>query len=232
MLFRSQQANRFGGLEPDDPRAAQIAAWDKRNGEVESLLPLLSRAPWELRRAGFVVVRCDGGLRRAEDLVALDAEAKAQNMQFASDNSERAFWQPFYVGDARLLQRGDPLYPDKLVPRGTPVFFGAAPAKLEGSGRLQLAEWLTTPGSVQAALVARAAVNRAWQHLFGEALCRTPKELGRLGERFALPVRLPQMAYCLDNAAMIAALAHWRLAAGQTDDLRLAPRAHSAIGRG
>lgn len=43
--------------------------------------------------------------------------------------------------------------------------------------------------------MARAAVNRAWQHLFGEALCRTPKELGRLGEP-------PEMPELIDGLAM------------------------------
>jgi hypothetical protein len=140
-----------------------------------------------LRREDHLIVRCEGGLRRAEDLIPCDSEAKAARMLFASDNPERAFWLPFYIGDARLLLRGDPLYPDALVPRGTPVFFGKSQPVREGSGRLQLADWLTAPGSIQAALVARAAVNRAWQHLFGEALCRTPKELGRLGETPELP---------------------------------------------
>ena len=57
-------------------------------------------------------------------------------------------------------------------------------------------------------------------------------ELERLGAERGIAVRLPAMQYCVDNAAMIAALAHWRLAAGEHDDLRLAPRAHSALGRG
>ncbi|MBU3682944.1 MAG: tRNA (adenosine(37)-N6)-threonylcarbamoyltransferase complex transferase subunit TsaD [Phycisphaerales bacterium] len=56
-------------------------------------------------------------------------------------------------------------------------------------------------------------------------------ELASLGERLGMEVRLPALAYCLDNAAMIAALAHWRLAAGERDDLRLAPSARSALGR-
>lgn len=56
-------------------------------------------------------------------------------------------------------------------------------------------------------------------------------ELASLGERLGMEVRLPTLAYCLDNAAMIAALAHWRLAAGERDDLRLAPSARSALGR-
>lgn len=60
---------------------------------------------------------------------------------------------------------------------------------------------------------------------------RMRAELASLGERLGMEVRLPALAYCLDNAAMIAALAHWRLAAGERDDLRLAPSARSALGR-
>jgi N6-L-threonylcarbamoyladenine synthase len=60
---------------------------------------------------------------------------------------------------------------------------------------------------------------------------RLRAELASLGERLGMEVRLPALAYCLDNAAMIAALAHWRLAAGERDDLRLAPSARSALGR-
>ena len=56
-------------------------------------------------------------------------------------------------------------------------------------------------------------------------------ELARFGTERSIEVRLPALAYCLDNAAMIAALAHWRHAAGERDDLRLAPRAHSSLGR-
>ncbi|MFM1935116.1 MAG: t(6)A37 threonylcarbamoyladenosine biosynthesis protein [Planctomycetota bacterium] len=56
-------------------------------------------------------------------------------------------------------------------------------------------------------------------------------EIERFGTRHGLTVRLPQRAYCLDNAAMIAALAHWRMARGERDDLRLAPSARSTIGR-
>jgi N6-L-threonylcarbamoyladenine synthase len=41
------------------------------------------------------------------------------------------------------------------------------------------------------------------------------------GAEHDIDVRLPKMSYCLDNAAMIAGLAHWRLAAGECDGLDL-----------
>ena len=58
------------------------------------------------------------------------------------------------------------------------------------------------------------------------------RELARFGEARGLEVRLPELAYCLDNAAMIAALAHWRHAAGERDPLTLAPQPQSTLGRG
>ena len=62
------------------------------------------------------------------------------------------------------------------------------------------------------------------RHLRGELL--------RLAAARGIELRLPAIEHCLDNAAMIAALAHWRLAAGQVDDLLLAPQPQSALGHG
>lgn len=47
------------------------------------------------------------------------------------------------------------------------------------------------------------------------------KRATELGQRRGLAVHIPAMAYCLDNAAMIAGLAHHRLVAGQADSLDL-----------
>jgi hypothetical protein len=159
--------HRFGSYLKTDPEVAEMAAWDDRVIEIQAELDQLQTRQ--------LIVRCEGGLRRAEDLEPFESEAKAD---------KRAFYPelvPAYFGDARLLRRGDVLEPDRLVPRGFPTFFGGGSPDVTGSGRLELADWLTEPDSIQAALVARAAVNRAWGRLFGEALCRTPKELGRLG---------------------------------------------------
>lgn len=56
-------------------------------------------------------------------------------------------------------------------------------------------------------------------------------ELQRFARTRGLDLRLPAFEYCLDNAAMIAALAHWRHAAGEHDSLDLGPQPHSALGR-
>lgn len=55
-------------------------------------------------------------------------------------------------------------------------------------------------------------------------------ELAALAGARGLHLRLPPMAYCVDNAAMIAALGHFRLAAGERDPWTLAPSPRSTLG--
>ena len=50
---------------------------------------------------------------------------------------------------------------------------------------------------------------------------RLRRELAAFAQERRLALGLPAPAFCLDNAAMIAALAHHRLRAGETDDLAL-----------
>ncbi len=51
---------------------------------------------------------------------------------------------------------------------------------LTGSGRLELARWMTTEA---APLLARVYVNRLWEHHFGDGLARTADNFGLTGER-------------------------------------------------
>lgn len=58
---------------------------------------------------------------------------------------------------------------------------------------------------------------------------RLRKELAALAHERGLELRVPAMGYCLDNAAMIAALGARRLMAGERDDLTLRAHPSSAI---
>ena len=79
------------------------------------------------------------------------------------------------------------------VPRRFPkVLAGdAQPPLLQGSGRKELAEWLTSPGNP---LVARVMANRLWQYHFGEGIVRTPNNYGKLGEVPLHPELLDHLA--------------------------------------
>ncbi|GJQ28303.1 MAG: tRNA N6-adenosine threonylcarbamoyltransferase [Phycisphaerae bacterium] len=57
---------------------------------------------------------------------------------------------------------------------------------------------------------------------------RLRRELLALGSRRAVPVLLPRLAWCVDNAAMIAGLGSVRLAAGEADGLGLSAQPTTA----
>jgi hypothetical protein len=76
-----------------------------------------------------------------------------------------------------------------------PASMTGQPAAGPSSGRrLALARWLTAPDSRGSALLARALVNRLWQHLFGHGIAPTPENLGTSGEPPTHPELLEWLA--------------------------------------
>lgn len=94
------------------------------------------------------------------------------------------------VGDIAVFVRGDHLSPGKKVPRGFPQVLRCSDAPQDltftGSGRLELARWITHPNHP---LTARVMANRIWQHLFGTGIVATPDNFGKLG----LPPTHPEL---------------------------------------
>ncbi len=96
--------------------------------------------------------------------------------------------------DAPIYLRGNPANPGAIVPRGFPkVLAGDHQAAItEGSGRLRLADWIASTNNP---LTARVAVNRIWQHHFGQGIVRTSTNFGRRGERPTHPELLDYLAF-------------------------------------
>ena len=105
------------------------------------------------------------------------------------------------LADSRINVRGNPHELGETVPRGFLTSVGAPlqPWKItDQSGRLELAEWMTSPAHP---LTARVMVNRVWHWLFGEGLVSTPDNFGTTGNT-------PQ------NQALLDYLTHYFLQSG------------------
>ena len=83
--------------------------------------------------------------------------------------------------NAHVFIRGEPKALGPEVPRGFLKSWAAqkVPAEEQGSGRLELAQWITDPKNP---LTARVIVNRVWQWHFGRGLVATPDDFGTRGE--------------------------------------------------
>jgi hypothetical protein len=98
--------------------------------------------------------------------------------------------------DVKFLTRGELDTPGDVVPRGfiTVCSDENAPKITSGSGRLELARWMTDPANP---LTARVAANRVWQHLFGYGIVRTVNNFGAMGTPPTHPELLDHLAVSL-----------------------------------
>ena len=93
---------------------------------------------------------------------------------------------------ARIQLRGEPDKPAAEVPRRFLEILGGDPVPAGGgSGRRQLADWVTRPANP---LAARVFVNRVWQWHFGAGLVRTSSDFGLRGEAPSHPELLDWLA--------------------------------------
>ncbi len=95
--------------------------------------------------------------------------------------------------NARIHLRGEQDKPGAEVPRGFIKAIGgeSLPPATGGSGRLELARWITRPGNP---LTSRVMVNRIWQYHFGRGLVATPNDFGIRGQPPTHPELLDHLA--------------------------------------
>jgi len=96
-------------------------------------------------------------------------------------------------GSAKIQIKGDPYNLGDQVPRGFLTVLGGQtlPADEKGSGRSELAQWITDPSNP---LMARVMVNRIWQHHFGKGIVGSPNDFGARGDRPVNPELLDWLA--------------------------------------
>ncbi|MEC9081049.1 MAG: DUF1549 and DUF1553 domain-containing protein, partial [Verrucomicrobiota bacterium] len=93
--------------------------------------------------------------------------------------------------DEKLHRRGDPTDVGETIPRKNIDLLGGQKVT-EGSGRLQLAEWIGNPKNP---LTARVIVNRVWLNHFGRGLVTTPNDFGAQGQTPSHPKLLDWLAH-------------------------------------
>ena len=189
-LTRGQPAEAAGGSAPAVPPTA------------------LPEAPAEELRQVLYAEKNPTSIARDETRRLFDRATKNKmaELKKAVDsfkaNSPAAPPRAMVLNDApqpmqpHVLIRGNPGRPGKEVPRrflqvlSTPD----APAFQKGSGRLELAELIVSPGNP---LTARVLVNRVWMHHFGKGLVTTPSDFGSRGAEPSHPELLDWLASTL-----------------------------------
>ena len=156
----------------------------------------LQEAAFDLPGTGPVASRiADAAV--TERLAQIDAKLKELTTQRQAAMAEVAYPVAYGVtegtpANARVQQRGEPQRLAEEVPRRNLEVLGSDVVPVgSGSGRLELANWLTRRKNP---LTARVFVNRVWQWHFGRGIVATPSDFGSRGEQPTHPQLLDWLA--------------------------------------
>lgn len=133
-------------------------------------------------------------LPEARELRGLESRLKVLRMAGPIPPKVMAPLEATNVVDMPMLKRGSVHSPAGMVARGFPKTLATTTATLPSaaqSGRMELAEWIVSPGN---ALTRRVMVNRFWVWMMGEGLVRTPDNFGTTGEAPTHPELLEALA--------------------------------------
>jgi hypothetical protein len=176
----------FVPLLPRDEVEALAGPFLKKQAALQAEIERLDRAISKARRTGEGLAERQAELKNTRrELEQLWSNPPAIETAYAVTDA-----QP---GNARVQMRGEPHQPGEEVPRRFPKVLGGQelPKECSGSGRLELAGWLTDPANP---LTARVMVNRLWQHHFGKGLVATPSDFGTRGRPPTHPALLDHLA--------------------------------------
>ncbi|MCP4731845.1 MAG: DUF1553 domain-containing protein [Roseibacillus sp.] len=182
--------------EPMDTMSAREMAFVKeRLSEAEEDLVEMERTARENRRTGgnnnaqqqILRLRRTVTTLRAR-LNGVDSDGVAKTLAMGVQDYPRPV-------EPTVLVRGELDRPAQEVPRGFLQVMAheetPEPLPPDGSGRLQLAQWLTSPENP---LTARVMVNRIWQKLFGQGLVTSTSNFGTTGKAPSHPELLDYLA--------------------------------------
>ncbi|QDT29780.1 PSD1 and planctomycete cytochrome C domain-containing protein [Gimesia panareensis] len=147
-----------------------------------------------LKAKGHYVAPPDSGAKPNVDERTLSRKKKPQKVYPAGTPLAMGVREKKKIVDCKVNIKGESKKLGPKVPRG---FLSACQMEQtpeltdKSSGRLQLAQWLTSADHPQ---TSRVMVNRIWLHLFGQALVRTPDDFGVYGERPTHPQLLDHLA--------------------------------------
>ncbi len=123
-----------------------------------------------------------------------DAERKLADLLAEMPPHAMAVRDAKEIKDLEIRIRGVASSKGETVPRGflrVASYPGLPVIPTNQSGRLQLAQWITSPHNP---LTARVFVNRVWKHLFREGLVRSVDNFGTTGEKPSHPELLDKLA--------------------------------------
>jgi hypothetical protein len=205
LLVSLNSVGGVAGLKELAAREAEIARLEARLAELRKIGKGETgnggqERRKELRQEFFMLQKRLNELRSSEDTAPAMAKAKTKGKakgggEQVDPNAPLAMAAvEGEVADLALRVRGEPDLKGEVVARAFPVALKhpSTPAlKSEGSGRLELAEWLASPDHP---LTARVMANRVWGHLFGRGLVGTVDNFGLSGEAPTHPELLDHLA--------------------------------------